>query len=422
MIVSSRASIRDGKLEGSPLLTDARVRRVFSALDGDGEELRIVGGAVRNALMGEAVADVDLATTAFPEVVQARAAKAGLRTIATGIEHGTVTVIVEGAPFEVTTLREDIDTFGRYARVRFGRDFEADARRRDFTINALSIDATGHVFDYCGGLADIQSRRVRFIGDAATRIREDYLRILRLFRFHAAYGEGDIDAEALQACIQLRDGLGQLSRERVRAELLKLLAARHAVNAMDIMSGAGILHMLLAGVGNSARLQRLVSLEAERGQSPDAVLRLCALAVLVHEDAARLRDVLRLSNMEETRLGNAARALTELHGRDAPPLPNDLYRFLFLHGRRASLDAIMLAHGESRAAIAHPQWASAFAFLSDTPEPRLPFSGGDLMKRGVHPGPVIGEMLKRLQAAWIRAGFPKEPDVLARLLDEASGK
>ncbi len=418
---ASRAHVADGFLRGATFLSDLKLQRVFAALDGEGEEIRVVGGAVRNALAGDPVSDVDLAATALPEIIQARAAKAGLRTIPTGIEHGTVTLLVEGTPFEVTTLREDIDTFGRHATVRFGRDFRADAQRRDFTINAISVDANGRVYDYCGGLDDIAARRVRFIGDAVARIREDYLRILRLFRFHASFGEGEIEPEALHAAIALRSGLAILSGERIRAELLKLMAARRAADTAEIMADTGILQMLLGGVSIPARLHRIAALESARASGRDVMLRLCALAVLVEDDAARLRDCLRLANAQETRLANAARALVELHGREKPPLPNDLYRFLFLHGRRAALDAILLAHAESRAAIDDPLWASGYNFLHDTPQPRMPFSGGDLLKRGLAPGPALGETLKRLQAAWIRAGFPKEPEVLARLLDEASG-
>ncbi len=414
------ARIAEGLLAGSPLLLDPRLKRVIAALDGDGEEIRIVGGAVRNGLIHEEIHDVDLATTALPIVVQARAAKAGLRTIPTGIDHGTITVLADGTPFEVTTLREDLDTFGRHAKVEFGRDFAADARRRDFTINALSLDSQGRIFDYCGGLEDIEQRRVRFIGDAATRIREDYLRILRLFRFHAAYGKGAIDREALHAAIENREGLAMLSRERIRAELLKLLVARGAAQSVELMSDCGILQMLLGGIGICARLQNIASIEAAHGLKPNAVLRLTALAVLVEDDAERLRDRLRLSNAEETRLAAAARVLVEMHGDEKPPLPNELYRFLFLHGRRAALDGVMLAQAESAKDANDAKWRSAYAFLHDTPEPRLPFSGSDLMQRGLRPGPAIGETLKRLQAAWIRAGFPKEPEVLARLLDEAA--
>lgn len=414
------ARVEDGVLVGSSLLSNSALLRVFAALDGDGEEVRIAGGAVRNVLMGEAVSDIDMATTATPDVVQARAARAGLRTIPTGIDHGTITIICDGVPFEITTLRQDVDTFGRHANVAFGRDFEADAHRRDFTMNALFLDAHGRVYDYCGGLKDIALRRVRFIGEAAKRIREDYLRILRLFRFHASYGTGAIDGEALHASIELRQGLRVLSRERVRSELMKLLAAKGAAQSIGAMSDCGILQMLLGGVGLPVRLARAKMVEATHGLAPDPMLRLAALTALSAEDAVRLRQQLRLSNAEEERLAGAARALAELHGRLAPPLPNDLYRLLFAHGRRAALDGLMLAQAEAGAAGEQQNWRSAYSFLRDTPEPRLPFSGSDLMRRGLSAGPAIGETLKRLQAAWIRAGFPREPDVLARLLDEAT--
>ncbi len=416
------ASIIEGRLESPELFSNPKLRRIFEALDGRGEEIRIVGGAIRNALMGEAIADIDLATTALPDIVQQRALDAGLRPVPTGVEHGTITVIADGTPFEVTTLREDVDTFGRHAKVEFGRDFRADAYRRDFTMNALSVDAEGRVYDYCGGLEDIKARRVRFIGDAATRIREDYLRILRLYRFHAAYGHGDIDREAFHAVIALRSGMEQLSRERIRAELMKLLVARNAGAVALEMSDAGILQPILAGIGLAARLSKLADIEAARGCEPDAVLRLAALAVLVESDASRLHDRLRLSNAEATRLAGAAKGLAELHGCTRPPLPNDLFRFLFLHGRRAAMDALLLAHAQSGAAADDAGWSSALAFVRDTPEPRLPFSGGDLLKRGLPHGPAVGATLKRLQAAWIRAGFPREPEVLARLLDEATSE
>lgn len=413
------AHLENGVLVGSSLLSHPALLRVFAALDGDGEEVRIAGGAVRNILMGEAVSDIDMAATATPDVVQARAARAGLRTIPTGIDHGTITVICEGIPFEVTTLRQDVDTFGRHAHVAFGRDFEADAHRRDFTMNALFLDARGRVYDFCGGLEDIVARRVRFIGDPSTRIREDYLRILRLFRFHASYGEGPIDPAALQASIALRQGLMALSRERVRSELLKLLVARGAADSLAAMSGSGILQMLLAGIGVPDRLRRLKAVEAVHDLAPDAILRLAALTVFTAEDAARLRAQLRLSNAEEERLFSAARALAQWHGRHAPLLPNDLYRLLFVHGRRAALDALLLAQTDAGEDADPKAWRSAYAFLRDTPEPRLPFSGQDLVNRGFAAGPAIGETLKRLQGAWIRAGFPKEPEVLARLLEEA---
>jgi poly(A) polymerase len=411
-----------GKLAGAPFMKNARLQRVLSLLNADGEEARAIGGAVRNALLGEKIADVDVTTTALPDVVCQRAKAAGIRVIPTGIDHGTVTLLVEGEAFEVTTLREDVETDGRRAVVRFGRDFEADALRRDFTMNALSVDADGTVHDYCGGLEDIGLRRVRFIGDPAQRIREDYLRILRLFRFHAAYGVGGLEADARDAAIALRGGLEQLSRERVRTELLKLLVARGAADAVVEMQDAGILTSLLHGVASPQRLNRLAQIETCEQIAPDVVMRLMALAVETREDAARLRDRLRLSNNEETRIAQAMSAVDAIRAiprRRGAPTPAELYRLLFLFGRRAALDGTTYVHAASRDTVDDARWRSARLFLTDTPEPRLPFTGADLVQRGLRAGPAIGAILKHLQASWIRAGFPREPDVLARLLDES---
>src|SRR5262245_46618030 len=205
-----------------PWLIEAPLAALLAALDRDGEQARVVGGAVRNVLLGEPHGDIDIATTAPPDEVIRRVQAAGFKPVPTGIEHGTVSVVADSRPFEVTTLREDVETFGRHAKVAFGRDWRRDAERRDFTMNALSLARDGTIFDYVGGLADVAARRVRFIGDAATRIAEDYLRILRFFRFHAAYGEGAPDPEGVAACIAGRAGLERLSRERIRMEMLKL--------------------------------------------------------------------------------------------------------------------------------------------------------------------------------------------------------
>jgi poly(A) polymerase len=352
----------------------------------------------------------------------ARAARAGLRSVPTGVDHGTVTLVVQGRPFEVTTLREDVETDGRRARVRFGRSFEHDARRRDFTMNALSTTATGEIFDYVDGLADLAARRVRFIGEPRQRIREDYLRILRFFRFHAAYGAGAMDAEAFDAVIAERAGLASLSRERVRAELMKLLVAARAAAVVEDICDAGLLQPLLAGVCRPARLAHCAAIEAARGAPPDATLRFIALCVATREDAERLLERLRLSNAEAARAAGAADAHARLHARSAPPQPRELYAFLYERGRAAACDAIALAHAESGAAADDERWLSAWRFLRDTPEPRLPFSGADLLARGLPAGRRIGETLKRLQALWIRAGFPKDAATLAHLLDEATNR
>jgi tRNA nucleotidyltransferase/poly(A) polymerase len=260
------------------LLDDPRLATLFAALARTGAETRIVGGAVRDALFGLPPHEIDLATTALPQEVLAAARTAGLKGVPTGIEHGTVTIVVAGAPFEVTTLREDVETDGRYAVVRFGGDFEQDARRRDFTVNALSLSPDGRLHDYTGGLKDIADRRIRFIGDAATRIREDYLRVLRFFRFNASHGEAGFDREGLHEAIVARENLSRLSRERIRAELIKLLPARRAGEIMRVMSQAGIIEVLL-GMGYPARLERLAAFEAAQGKKGDAVLRLAAFSV-----------------------------------------------------------------------------------------------------------------------------------------------
>ncbi|MDB5650365.1 MAG: tRNA nucleotidyltransferase [Hyphomicrobiales bacterium] len=407
------------RIASPSFLDDPRLRRLLTVLNGGGEEARVVGGAVRNHLMHVPVHEVDIATTATPEVVIARAKASELKCVPTGIDHGTVTIVVDHVPYEVTTLREDVETDGRRAKVAFGRDFDADAMRRDFTINALSTRADGEIFDPAGGFADIERRHVRFIGDADVRIREDYLRILRFFRFHAAYGVGEPDAGALQAIGANRDGLDSLSRERVRAELLKLLEARAASDVVELMSGLGLLVRILGGVAMPMRLAQLMAIEHAREEKPDAVLRLAALAVLTREDAERLRPRLRLSNDGYTRLVQAADARAKLHARAVPPPFGELRTFLFLQGRRAACDATALAHAESGMAPDHAGWRSAARFLADTPEPRMPFGGADIVRRGVAPGKAVGEVLKILQAAWIRAGFPDAPHELARLIGEA---
>jgi poly(A) polymerase len=399
------------------LLANAAVQRIFAAIDQAGDETRIVGGAVRDSLLGRGVKEIDLATTADPELVIARAKAAGIRTIPTGVEHGTVTLLVDGDAFEVTSLRQDVETDGRRARVSFGHDFRTDALRRDFTINALFLARDGRIFDYVGGLDDIAARRVRFIGEPAQRIREDYLRILRFFRFSAEFGTGAFDPAGVQAAMAERAGLSRLSRERVRAELLKLLAARRAAEAAQEMCDAGLLGPLLAAAPNPARLRALSTVEGDA--APDPLLRLAALCVDIPEDAERLAARLRLSNAEGRRLARAASVLVTLHGRVGAPPEGELRRLLFLHGREAAADALRLA---AIRASDPAQWSEAQAFLRVEPKPRLPFSGDDLIARGLVSGRAVGEALEALRRRWIGAGFPDEPGELAQLLDEVVGR
>src|ERR1700681_526274 len=235
-------------LADAPWLKSGPTARVLGSLNGDAEEARVVGGAVRSALLQIPPGDIDIATTALPDEVIRRARAAGIKSVPTGIEHGTVTLVIDGQPFEVPTLREDTETFGRKAKVAFGRDWAADARRRDFTINGLSVDAEGVVHDHVGGLEDIAARRVRFIGDPNQRIAEDYLRILRFFRIHAAYGAGEPDRAGYLACISEREGLATLSAERVRLEILKLMVAEGAAGAIAAVVDGGLLLPIFGGV------------------------------------------------------------------------------------------------------------------------------------------------------------------------------
>jgi poly(A) polymerase len=399
------------------LLRRPALGRIFDALDREGEETRVVGGAVRNALLRRPVHEVDFATTALPEVTTARAEAAGLKVVPTGIDHGTVTVIVAGEPFEVTTLREDVETYGRRAKVRFGRSFEHDAQRRDFTINALSVTQDGRIADAVGGLADLAAQRVRFIGDPAARIREDYLRILRFFRFHAEYAAGPLDAAGFHAAIEGRAGLAILSRERIGAEFRKLLSARRCVEVVGAVSDAGFFGQLLGGVADVGRLARAVAYDTEAGFAPDPVRRLAALAVLVDQDADRLRERLRLSNAERDRLAAYAGALARLKGLDTVQ-EADVRRVAALFGVDALRDVWAAASDEARPAWTPEARAAATRFLAaEAPAPAMPLRGADLLARGAEPGPALGALIEEARSLWLSWGAPVGGDVGKRLAD-----
>ena len=403
------------------LLRQPALDALLGALDGAGEETRVVGGAVRNTLLGDPVHEIDLATTATPDLVSARAEAAGFKAVPTGVEHGTVTVVVEGTPFEVTTLREDVETHGRRATVRFGRDFEADARRRDFTINALSVTRDGRVHDHVGGLADLGRRRVRFIGDAAARIREDYLRILRFFRFTAEYGDGPPDEEGFAAAVRERHGVAILSRERVRGEFMKLIATRRALEMMKALSDAGFLALFLSGVGDFGRLARAIADEQQEERGPDAVRRLAALAVMTAEDAERLRERLRLSNDEHDRMAALARVVMRLKSIPEPLDAVLVRRLVAEHGVSLLGDALALVNGEPRPRLTVEASRALARFTSaEEAVPVFPFRGADLIARGVAKGPRIGEILARAREAWLAAGCPDDAS-LDELLGDPSG-
>ena len=394
-------------------LLRAPAARLLAALDRDGEEARIVGGAVRNALLGLAVNEIDIATTAIPDEVLRRVDTAGWKAVPTGIEHGTVTVLIDGAPFEVTTLRRDVETYGRKAKVLFGRDWVADAERRDFTINALSLSQDGKVHDYVGGLADLVLRRVRFIGDPAQRIAEDYLRILRFFRFHAWYGAGEPDADGLNACIRARAGIESLSRERVRTELVKLLLAPRATPTLAIMAETGLLGSVLGGVALLASFENMVKIEAAIGLEADAMRRLGALGVAIKEDGERLAQRLRLSNAE-------SQELIALEGwwRITPAAGEKLARAqLYRLGPRHFSDQVLLAWSRSAAGVADPAWQALARLPEIWTVPAFPLKAADFIRRGIAAGPTLGAALRAAEEAWIAANFPGDRTAVESIAD-----
>jgi poly(A) polymerase len=396
----------------SALLDRPSVRRALAALDEPGAETRPIGGCVRDALLGIAAADIDLTTTLRPDAVLARARAAGLKAVPTGIEHGTITLITGDGPIEVTTLREDVETDGRHAVVRFGSDFNKDAERRDFTVNALSLGRDGQLHDTVGGLADLKAGRVRFIGDPATRIREDALRILRFFRFHARFGSGAPDAEALAACVAARDSLSRLSRERIRDEFLKLLAAAGGPAMVAILSGTGLLQRITGGVGELGRLKRAAAAELS------SIMRLAALAVGARHDADRLRDRLRLSKQEHGQLAAYADALGALHGRAT--IDASAARSLAAeHGLTPLMETLSILAGEPRPHLTDEATQALHALGGVGGPPCFPLAGADLVAAGIPPGPAIGRALAATRRRWLERGCPSGAEERAALLQHA---
>jgi poly(A) polymerase len=409
--------VTDGAALGhATWLRDGATARLLGLLNCGGEEARVVGGAVRNELMHLPVDEIDVATTALPDEVVRRVEAAGHKAVPTGIAHGTVTVVIDGKPFEVTTLREDVETFGRKAKVAFGRDWKADAERRDFTVNGLSASADGTVYDYVGGLADIAARRVRFIDEPDKRIAEDYLRILRFFRFHAYFGEGAPDPAGLLACIRARAGLEMLSRERVRMELLKLLIAPRATPTLAVMAECGLLGMAIGGVPYMASFENMVKVEASSGAQPDAVRRLGALNVQIAEDAQRLAEKLRLFNVESERL-----AALDGWWRVSPTAPAQAaHALLYRLGPQSFTDRVLVAWSRSDAGAADSVWRELATLPQRWTVPVFPLKAANFFSRGVPKGPAMGAALRTAESAWIAADFPTDRAAIEAIAERAA--
>ena len=403
-------------LAAAPFLLQPMTQRVLRMLEHAGFSARVIGGAVRDQLLGEPVADIDIATNAHPQVVVRLARAAGMKAVPTGIDHGTVTLIDDegrGA-IEVTTLRRDVATDGRRAVVAFTDDWLEDAGRRDFTINALSCDAQGRLSDPVGGLADLAQRRVRFIGVADERIREDYLRILRLFRFSARYAGGTLDPEGLAASLRQRHGLALLSAERISAELLRILVAPAAVEMVTVMAENGFIDRLTGLVPLPARFARTAAIEHAHGLGADPIRRLAALSVMVGEDARRLATVLRLSAADAGRLaviaGVCERVVTAL------PPPAATSHLLYRLQRQGTIDALTLDASRLGIAAADPGLGALLAAARTSAVPQFPLSGKHLLALGHAPGPAIGATLRRLEQLWIASDFELASDQLLQQL------
>ncbi|MDT8344292.1 MAG: CCA tRNA nucleotidyltransferase [Thermohalobaculum sp.] len=387
---------RTNRLVRGDWLDDPDLAAVMTALRGDAF---LVGGCVRNALLGEAPGDVDLATPLTPDAVTARLMAAGLGAVPTGLAHGTITAVSGGKGFEITTFRADVETHGRHATVAFSTDMATDAARRDLTINALYADGAGRVIDPLGGLADLDARRVRFIGDPHDRIREDYLRILRFFRFAAWYGGDEIEPEGLAACAELADGVVRLARERIGAEMRKLLAAPNPAPALAAMQAAGVLWRCLPGA-NGTLLAALVHVEALAGRAPDWVLRLAALGANGEVGALRLSGT-------EARVLAAIRAALADDGR--------LCAIAYRHGARAAWARVLLG---TAAGAGPADWPGVAREIGAGAGAVLPVAARDLITAGLAEGPALGAALARAERAWIDSGFALDK---ARLLGEALG-
>ena len=396
-----------------PWMQTASINSLFDALPQG--SLRFVGGCVRNALWGEPVGDIDLACKLEPDAVVKALKAANIRYVPTGLAHGTVTAVIEGRPFEITSLRRDVDTDGRRSTVAYTTDWAEDAQRRDLTMNALYADQSGRIFDPTGqGLADLKARKFRFVGDADMRVQEDYLRILRFFRFLAVYGgQEKVDAASLKACREHQSGLRQLSVERIWMELKKLLSAKNPVRTCHIMLTNGVLEIVLPEANNVDGLEALVRLEGREGIKPDPLLRIMAMSAREPLQMALLTKRLKMSKVEATRLRSWADDDAQL-STDMPE--RERLAAIYKSGKQVILDRARLRAAGDRDAIQSSRWMVLADLALGWQPPVFPVSGKDLAKAGVPKGPDMGKTLKALEALWIRSGFSSEkPQLLAAL-------
>ena len=390
-----------GRIDVQAWMNDAPTQRLFASLAAAGIVARFVGGCVRNAVLERAIDDIDLAVDKPPEIVVRALEAAKIKAIPTGIKHGTVTAIADHRTFELTTLRRDVETDGRRAVVAFTDDWLADAERRDFTFNALYADPDGTLYDPFDGRADLANGKVRFIGDADTRIAEDRLRVLRFFRFHAWYGKSPFDGPSLEACRRNSGALGALSGERVAKELFKLLRAPAAADAIEAMFDAGALSRWLPEYAGSKRLRALI----EREEEPDALRRLAAV-LPANVDATAIGKRLKLSTQEALRLGVMLEA--------GPAVGANPRAEIYRLGTTLFVDRLLLS--------APDNWRAALKLAREWTPPELPVSGADALKLGLKPGPKVGELLEAVEGWWIAGDFAADRAACLAELERLSRK
>ncbi len=415
------------RLDPQPWMTAPETAAVMAALSAAGGEARFVGGCVRDALLGRKVRDVDIATHEPPERVMNLLARAGIKAIPTGIKHGTVTAVIGARHFEITTLRRDVETYGRHAKVEYTNDWQADAARRDFTMNALFCSADGIIYDPFGGLADLRAQHVRFVGDPEARIREDVLRLLRFFRFHAHYGKPPPDPAALAACRGLAHLLPALSGERVCGETLKLLSAPQPADIIGLMRATGVLAHFLPEATRIDRLRTLVAIEdsAPRALVPraDPIRRLAALLDGSEASALAVATRLRFSNAERDRLLGLAGDPDSSPDLDAPARRRLIYRLGPARYRDRALIAwaAAVASGVTMDQRTKEAWIDVLRSGADWVAPRFPLKGRDAVKLGVPPGPAVGRLMATLEDWWIAGDFQSNREAcLAKLKELAA--
>ena len=398
-----------GKLKPESWMTRHETVAVMRALMADGVPARFVGGCVRDTILGRAVKDIDIATAEPPDRVVVLLAAAGLKAIPTGIDHGTVTAVVDGAPFEITTLRLDVETFGRRARVAFTDDWAADAQRRDFTMNALFCDLDGTLYDPTGGLPDLKAGRVRFVGEARERIREDVLRLLRFFRLYAYYGTRAADQDALRACQEMAPEIPTLSAERIWSELKRLLRAPAPADVLNLMADWDVLHHALPEAGSREPLARLVDIEAKTATDSDPVRRLSILLDIDDFGVIEFANRLRLSNAETQRL----RTLVTPPVRPSTERPEAQNRaMLYRLGEDMFADLVLLGWATASPVDDAP-WEDLGSLSDRLPIPEFPVRGADVLALGVPAGKNVGALLSDVERWWVDNNF--EPDKAACL-------